>query len=124
MNKEAKTPELALGAVPIAEFRRQLHELADWVADYREHIGEIRVGPNQEPGTVQAALPAEPPETGESFNKIFDDVKKRFVRNLLQWSHPDSPPYLGRPTPPPGIEGELFSATFNVNAMTWRTSPA
>jgi len=27
-----------LGDVPIAEFRRQLHELADWTADYREKI--------------------------------------------------------------------------------------
>ena len=124
MNKEAKTPELALGDVPIAEFRRQMHELADWVADYREHIGEIRVGPNQEPGTVQAALPAEPPETGESFNKIFDDVKKLIVPNMLHWGHPDFLAYFGCTTTAPGIEGELISATFNVNAMTWRTSPA
>src|SRR5438270_6024561 len=124
MNKEAKAPAPSLGDVPIAEFRRQLHELADWVADYREHIGEIRVSPNQKPGAIQAALPAEPPETGEPFDKIFDDVKKLIVPNMLHWGHPEFLAYFGCTTTAPGIEGELISATFNVNAMTWRTSPA
>src|SRR5438270_4386143 len=113
-----------LGDVPPDIFRRQLHELADWVADYRKHIGEIRVGPNQKPGAIQAALPAEPPETGEPFDKIFDDVKKLIVPNMLHWGHPEFLAYFGCTTTAPGIEGELISATFNVNAMTWRTSPA
>src|SRR5438046_10052517 len=108
-----------LGDVPIAEFRKQMRELADWVADYRENIGELRVGPNAKPGAVQAALPAEPPENGEPFEKIFDDVKKLIVPNMLHWGHPDFLAYFGCTTTAPGIEGELISAAFNVNAMTW-----
>ena len=114
----------ALGDVPIAEFRKQMCELADWVADYREHIGEIRVAPNAKPGAVQAALPVEPPENGEPFEKIFDDIKKLIVPNMLHWGHPEFLAYFGCTTTAPGIQGELVSAAFNVNAMTWRTSPA
>ena len=34
-----------LGDVPSQNFREQLHELADWIADYRENIGTIPVAP-------------------------------------------------------------------------------
>src|SRR5205823_13579610 len=37
-----------LGDIPAAEFRRKLHKLADWIADYREHIAERRIAPNDE----------------------------------------------------------------------------
>jgi aromatic-L-amino-acid decarboxylase len=130
LNKEAKTPPpdvragLAVGDVPFPEFRRQLHELADWLADYRENIEQLRVAPNAKPGAIQAALPVEPPETGESFDKIFDDVKRLIVPGMLHWSHPQFLAYFGSTSTAPGIEGEIISAAFNVNAMTWRTSPA
>ena len=60
------------------EFRKQLHELADWIADYRENIGRLRVAPNDPPGTITAALPAQPPEKAETFEKIMADVDRRF----------------------------------------------
>ena len=32
-----------LGDTPPEEFRKQLHELADWIADFRENIESLRV---------------------------------------------------------------------------------
>ena len=55
-----------LGDTSPEEFRRQLHELADWIADFREDIESLRVAPNDKPGAILAALPAEPPEQGEA----------------------------------------------------------
>src|SRR5207237_5211205 len=68
--------------------------------------------------------PKEPPETGESFEKIFDDVKRIIVPGMVHWSHPEFLAYFGSTSTAPGIEGEMISAAFNVNAMTWKTSPA
>ena len=51
-----------LGDTPVAEFRKQLHKLADWIADYREKIGKMRVAPNAKPGAIRAALSAQAPE--------------------------------------------------------------
>jgi aromatic-L-amino-acid decarboxylase len=113
-----------LGDVPIAEFRKQLHELADWIADYRENIDTLRVAPNEKPGAIRSALPARPPETAEPFEKIFDDVKKLIVPGVVHWGHPQFAAYFGSTTTAPGIEAEMISAALNVNAMTWRTSPA
>ncbi len=113
-----------LGDVPSEIFRKQLHQLADWIADYRENIGEIWVAPNAKPGAVISALPSEPPETGESFEKIFADVERLIVPGMVHWGHPMFLGYFGWTTTAPGILGEIITAPLNVNAMTWRTSPA
>ena len=84
-----------LGDVPIAEFRRQLHKLADWIADYRETIGDIRVAPNDKPGAIRAGLPAQPPEHGESFENILADVDRLIVPGMVHWSHPMFLGYFG-----------------------------
>src|SRR6266404_4541328 len=113
-----------LGDVSPAVFREQLHQLADWIADYRETIGERPVGPNAKPGAILAALPAEPPEDGESFEKILTDIDRVIVPGLVHWGHPLFMGYFGWTTTAPGILGEIITAPLNVNAMTWRTSPA
>ncbi len=113
-----------LGDVPAAEFREQLHRLADWMADYRENIETRRVAPSGEPGTVTRALPQSAPETGESFDAIYRDIDELITPNVLHWGHPRFTSYFGATTTAPGIEADMVAAALNVNAMTWRTSPA
>ena len=112
------------GDTPPEEFRRQLHELADWVADFRENIESLRVAPGQKPGAIRAQLPAQGPEKGESFEKILGDVDRLIVPGMVHWSHPMFLGYFGWTTTAPGILGEIISVPLNVNAMTWRTCPA
>src|SRR5438874_8113129 len=109
------------------EFRKQLHELADWIADFRENIESLRVAPNPAvagPGAIRAQLPRQPPEDGEPFEKILSDVDRLIVSGMVHWSHPMFLGYFGWTTTAPGILGEILSAPLNVNAMTWRTCPA
>jgi aromatic-L-amino-acid/L-tryptophan decarboxylase len=113
-----------LGDTPPEEFRRQLHELADWIADFRQNLGSLRVAPNDRPGAILAALPPEPPEEGEPFEKILGDINRVIVPGMVHWSHPMFLGYFGWTTTAPGILGEIVSAPLNVNAMTWRTCPA
>src|SRR5204862_8162341 len=105
-------------------FRKQLHQLADWIADFRENISSLRVAPNNKPGAIRAALSAQPPEEGEPFEKILDDVDRLIVPGMVHWSHPMFLGYFGWTQTGPGILGEILSAPLNVNAMTWRTCPA
>jgi aromatic-L-amino-acid decarboxylase len=113
-----------LGDIPADVFRRHLHELADWIADYREHIAERPIAPNSKPGAVLAQLEAMPPETGTSFEEIFADLERVIVPGLAHWAHPQFMSYFGCTTTSPGILAEMITAALNVNAMTWRTSPA
>ncbi|HEU5246114.1 MAG TPA: pyridoxal-dependent decarboxylase [Candidatus Udaeobacter sp.] len=113
-----------LGDTSPEEFRRQLHELADWIADFRENLGSLRVAPNDKPGAILGAFPAKPPETGEPFEKILRDIDRVIVPGMVHWSHPMFLGYFGWTTTAPAILGEIISAPLNVNAMTWRTCPA
>ena len=113
-----------LGDTPPEEFRRQLHALADWIADFRERIEKLRVAPNDKPGAIIARLPSQPPEQAEPFDKILGDVDRLIVPGMVHWAHPMFLGYFGWTTTAPGILGEIITAPLNVNAMTWRTSPA
>src|SRR5437588_8250168 len=113
-----------VGDGPVAEFRRQLRLMADWVADYRENIEKMPVAPTVKPGEIAARLPSSPPEEGESFDTSFADFKDIIVPGVLNWAHPEFLAYFGCTTTAPGVLGEIASAACNVNAMTWRTSPA
>jgi aromatic-L-amino-acid decarboxylase len=113
-----------IGDTPPEIFRTQLHELADWVANFREGLGKIRVAPNEKPGAIRAAMPAQPPEEGEPFEKILSDIDRLIVPGMVHWSHPRFLGYFGWTQTGPGILGEIATVPLNVNAMTWRTSPA
>ena len=43
------------------EFRKQGHEIVDWIADYRARVGELPVMSSVAPGSIRARLPAAPP---------------------------------------------------------------
>ena len=113
-----------LGDVPIAEFRKQLHELADWIADYREKIGERPISRNVQPGEILSQLDRDAPEIGTPFEKIFPDINRVIVPGIAHWAHPQFMSYFGCTTTNPGILAEIITGALNVNAMTWRTAPA
>ena len=113
-----------LGDVPIAEFRKQLHELADWIADYREKIGERPISRNVQPGEILSQLDRDAPEIGTPFEKIFTDINRVIIPGIAHWAHPQFMSYFGCTTTNPGILAEIITGALNVNAMTWRTAPA
>src|SRR5438067_4006982 len=113
-----------LGDVPIDEFHQQLHQMVDWVAHYRANIESAPVSADVKPGEITSKLPSVPPETGESFDAIFADFKNIIVPGILNWAHPEFLAYFGSTSTAPGVLGKIASAALNVNAMTWRTSPA
>lgn len=113
-----------LGDIAPAEFRQQLHAFADWIADYRANIAGLRISPVTKPGAIVAALPAAAPERGESIEQIFGDLERLIVPGIVHWAHPQFVGYFGCTTTAPGILAEMICAALNVNAMTWRTSPA
>src|SRR5438067_9252707 len=106
------------------EFRNQLHELADWIADVRQNLGALKVAPNEKPGAIVAALPAKAPEASAPFETILADIDRRIVPGMVHWSHPMFFGYFGWTTTAPALLGEIATAPLNVNAMTWRTCPA
>lgn len=130
LKNESKTPPnevragQALGDTSIAEFRRELHELADWIADYREKIEERPLSTNVQPGGILSQLDRDSPEKGTPFEKIFAEIDRVIVPGVVHWDHPQFMSYFGCTTTNPGILAEMITGALNVNTMTWRTAPA
>src|SRR5205814_2290972 len=91
---------------------------------YREHIAERPIAPNDKPGAILAQLDQAPPEGGAALDEIFSDIERVIVPGVAHWAHPQFMSYFGCTTTSPGILAEMITAAMNVNAMTWRTSPA
>ncbi|HLN99555.1 MAG TPA: pyridoxal-dependent decarboxylase [Pyrinomonadaceae bacterium] len=114
----------ALGDMSTEDFRRFGHELIDWVANYLEHVEDLPVLAQIEPGDLKSQLPITPPAQGESMQEIISDIDRLIVPALTHWNHPSFFAYFATSTSGPGIFGELLSAAFDNKAMLWRTSPA
>jgi len=114
----------SLGDIPPQIFRKHLHEIADWIADYRENIASKRISPTAAAGAIRDALPASAPEQGEALETIMADFERVIFPGITHWAHPQFMGYFGSTTTGPGILAEMLTAALNVNAMTWRTSPA
>src|SRR5256885_14452788 len=100
MHQESKPSPPApahYGNTPTEIFREQLHQLADWIADFREGLGKIRGAPNDKPGAIRAALPSQAPEEAESFDQIMSDINRLIVPGMVHWSHPMFLGYFGWP---------------------------
>jgi aromatic-L-amino-acid decarboxylase len=123
MKSQTSESATGLGDIPPEIFRKHLHEVADWIADYRENIAKQRISPTAKPGAIIAALPAAAPEQGESFEQIFTDIDRLIMPGVMHWAHPQFMGYFGATTTAPGILAEMITAALNINAMTWRTSP-
>ena len=60
----------AAAPLDAAAFRQAGHALIDWIADYREKIGDRAVAHLPEPGAIRAMLPPRAPEFGEPMARI------------------------------------------------------
>ncbi len=129
MNREKKqakssSENSATGDMSKEEFRKYGHEIVDWIADYFEKIEELPVLSQIEPNSLKNALPKFAPETGEDFSEVLSDVDKLILPAVTHWNHPNFHGLFSTSTSAVGIFGEMLSATFDMKAMLWRTSPA
>lgn len=122
-NDTAMSPQ-ALGDIPSAILRASLHRMADWVADYRETLEQRSIAPSTSPGEIVAHFPSDLPERAEPLDTLFGDLDAVVMPGIVHWGHPSFLGYFGSTSNGAALLGEIAAAALNVNAMTWRTSPA
>jgi len=110
--------------MPEADFRRLLHEVADWIADYRAGLETRRVLPEHAPGAIIKDLPDAPPDAAVPVEEVLRDFERVIMPGIVHWGHPAFLGYFATTTNAPAIVGEMLAAALNVSAMTWQTSPA
>jgi aromatic-L-amino-acid/L-tryptophan decarboxylase len=107
-----------------AEFRRLGHELIDWIADYREHIGDLPVMSRVHPGEVEARLPADPPLLGDGLAGVIEDLDRTVLPGITHWNHPGWFAYFPSNTDLASVLADLVSSGLGPQGMSWQTSPA
>jgi aromatic-L-amino-acid decarboxylase len=108
----------------IDQFRKQAHQITDWMADYLENIEQYPVRADVNPGEIMEKLPLAPPRTGESFQTIMDDFKHIILPGMTHWQHPGFFAYFNANNSFPSILAEMLTATMGAQCMSWVTSPA
>jgi aromatic-L-amino-acid decarboxylase len=106
------------------EFRQWGHAIVDWIADYQQRVEALPVLAQTAPGQLRALLPAGPPQKGEPFAQILEDVDRFILPGITHWQSPNFFAYFPANTSGPSILGELLSAGLGVQGMLWATSPA
>lgn len=113
----------ALGDMPVEEFRRHAHTLADWAAGYFEQIETHAVLSQVAPGDIRRALPGHAPELPEPFADLIADLDRLVVPGATHWNHPGFFAYFAITGSAPAVLMDLVASTLNQQAMLWRTSP-
>ncbi|MEW5873103.1 MAG: pyridoxal-dependent decarboxylase [Chloroflexota bacterium] len=106
------------------EFRRCGRAVIDWIADYYEKVEDLPVLSQVQPGEIRAALPAEPPQQGEPFDAMLQDVERILLPGITHWQSPNFFAFFPANASGPAILGDLLSSGLGVQGMLWLTSPA
>ena len=108
----------------MSSFRDDGALAVDWVASYLEHVRELPVLAQVEPGEIRAALPASPPDEPEPFSAVLADLDHVLVPGLTHSQHPRWFAYFAITGSEPSILAEILIAGLNQLGILWRTSPA
>jgi len=108
----------------IDEFRRQAHEMVDWMADYMAGVEAYPVRAQVPPGEIAARLADGPPVEGEDMGAIFADFQRDVMPGITHWQHPSFFAYFPANSSPPSVLAEMLTATLGAQCMLWQTSPA
>jgi aromatic-L-amino-acid/L-tryptophan decarboxylase len=96
----------------------------EWAASYLERVGDLPVLAQVEPGELLERLPASPPETGEPFSSVLDDLDRLILPAVTHWQHPRFFAYFANTGSEPAILAELLTIALNQVGILWRTGPA
>lgn len=106
------------------EFRKNAHQLVDWIADYFDNIEKYPVKSQVAPREVYNSLPDELPAKGEDFQAIFKDFEEKIIPGMTHWQHPSFFAYFPANGSFPSLLGEMLTSAMGAQCMIWETSPA
>jgi aromatic-L-amino-acid decarboxylase len=106
------------------DLRRDGAAALDWVASYLERVGDLPVLAQVEPGWLLERLHESPPEAGEPFSALLDDLDRLILPAVTHWQHPRFLAYFANTASDPAILAELLTIALNQIGILWRTGPA
>lgn len=106
------------------EFRKNAHDLVEWMADYMENVESYPVKSQVKPKDVFNRIPDSPPDSPESFGLLMKDLNEIILPGITHWQSPNFFAYFPANSSPPSVLAEMITATLGAQCMNWETSPA
>lgn len=101
------------------EFRKRGYEMVDYIITYLESLPHRRVTPDVESGYLISALPTSAPKTGESVEKIMEDIQQYILPGLTHWQHPGFHAYFPACSSFPSTLGIMLTDVVGFSAFDW-----
>ncbi|MDE0715246.1 MAG: pyridoxal-dependent decarboxylase [Gammaproteobacteria bacterium] len=105
-------------------FRKEAHELIDWICDYRQRIEDMPVRTRVGPGDIRGALPATPPEEPEPFADVMRDLESIVVPGITQVQHPMHFGWFPSNASLASVLGDFASSGLGTLGISWESCPA
>ena len=105
-------------------FRKEAHDLIDWICDYRRRIGDMPVRTRVGPGDIRGALPATPPEEPEPFADVMRDLESIVVPGITQVQHPMHFGWFPSNASLASVLGDFASSGLGTLGISWESCPA
>lgn len=108
------------------DFRRQGHQVIDFIAEYYGGMADYPVHPSVTPGFLRNLLPASAPSRAEpdAFSSALKDIRDHILPGMTHWQSPRHFAHFPASSSTVGALGEALTAGINVVPFTWAASPA
>ncbi|PON80533.1 Aromatic-L-amino-acid decarboxylase [Parasponia andersonii] len=106
------------------EFRKQAHQMVDFIADYYTKIESYPVLSQVQPGYIRTRLPHTPPNQPEPLEAIFNDINSLIIPAMTHWLSPNFFAFFPATVSTAAFLGEMLCTGFNAVGFNWLASPA
>jgi aromatic-L-amino-acid/L-tryptophan decarboxylase len=107
-----------------ADFRKNAHELIEWIVSYMENVENFPVKSQVTPGEIFSRIPDKPPVKPEPFDSLMKDLDNIIMPGISHWQSPNFFAYFPANVSPPSILAEMLISSLGAQCMIWETSPA
>lgn len=106
------------------EFRKQAHQMVDFIADYYKNIETYPVLTQVQPGYLHTRLSETAPYRPEGIDTILKDVQNHIIPGMTHWLSPNFFAFFPATVSTAAFLGEMLCTCFNSVGFNWLASPA
>nr|XP_023882731.1 aromatic-L-amino-acid decarboxylase-like [Quercus suber] len=120
----SSSPQREFKPLDPEEFRKQAHQMVDFIADYYKQIETYPVLSQVQPGYLSTLLPQTAPYLPEPLETILSDVTKNIIPGMTHWLSPNFFAFFPATVSTAAFIGEMLCTSFNSVGFNWLASPA
>lgn len=121
---ESSSPQREFKPLDPEEFRKQAHQMVDFIADYYKQIETYPVLSQVQPDYLRNRLPGTAPYHPEPLETILTDVTNNIIPGMTHWLSPNFFAFFPATVSTAAFVGEMLCTSFNAVGFNWLASPA